>query len=68
MHLQAERSLMTAANAISLTCEVIEELAGEDIGESINGKLVNRQLLADMVAAQLATKYQNILMLPVRAA
>lgn len=54
-----QSNMLTLTHAVELTESVIMEIAGEDISNTIDGKLVRPQDLADAVTANIQSEFSK---------
>ena len=59
MHLLSERTVNTVSNAIALTSAIIQELAGNEIANTLNGSEVTRAALHDIIGSQINKNFSN---------
>ena len=56
MQPKSEKTVTTLANAIVLATAIISEVAGNEVADTINGSVVSRAAVDDMVASYFANR------------
>lgn len=58
---QSESTVMALANAIELSTEIISEVAGNEVSDMLNGSVVSRASMNNIVASRLARNFSTYL-------
>jgi len=67
MLVQSERTVMTFANAITLVTELVNKVSGTEIADTINGSVISRTILSDMIASEFNKRFATYTNQPVGA-
>ena len=58
---QSENTVMALANAIELATEIISEVAGNEVSDMLNGSVVSRASMNNIVSSRLARNFSTYL-------
>lgn len=50
---ESEKTVMTLSNAIALSTELIREVAGTEVSDTLNGNVLSRTMVDDIVASNI---------------
>lgn len=59
MLIQSERTVLTLSNAIALASSIIQEVAGHEVADTLNGSVVSKDTLDNMIASQINKNFSN---------
>lgn len=57
MLVQTERTVITFANAITLVTELVNKVSGTEVADTINGSVISRTVMSDMVASEFNKRF-----------
>jgi hypothetical protein len=59
MHIRSERTVLSISNAICLTTAIIQEIAGDEIANTIKGSEMTRAALHDIIGSKINKNFSN---------
>lgn len=59
MHMQSENTVLTISNAIALTTNVIQELSGNEIANTLDGSELSSAALHGIIGSQINKNFSN---------
>ena len=59
MKFNSKDTVLTVANAIELSTQIVANLAGDEIGNSLNGQTLKTDDIRDIVALRTQTYFSN---------
>jgi hypothetical protein len=59
VHLNTKNTIKSVANATELATSIIHKLMGNEISNSINGSIINRTALADIVSLRIQSRFSK---------
>jgi hypothetical protein len=59
MLLQSEKTVLTLSNAIALSAGIVNEIAGNEIANTVNGVVMKPAVLRDMIGSQINKNFSS---------
>ena len=59
MKFNSKDTVLTVANAIELSTQIVANLAGDEIGNSLNGQTLKTDDIKDIVSLRIQTHFSN---------
>jgi hypothetical protein len=61
MHIKSEKTVITLANAITLASAILSEVAGNEVSDTLEGEVVKKAAMHDLVASHMAANFSKYL-------
>ena len=59
MMIQSRSTVVTLANAISLSTGIVKEISGTEVANTLNGSRLSRAALSDLISSRIHANFSN---------
>ncbi|MDD2879803.1 MAG: hypothetical protein PHQ58_05155 [Rhodoferax sp.] len=56
---QSEKTVLTLANAISLATNIVHQVSGNEVANTLNGSVVNKAAMGELIASRVHSNFSN---------
>lgn len=60
MKVFSKTTVITLSNAVELTNSIVSKVMGKEVANTLNGSIVNRNTLNQIVSARIANKFNQV--------